>query len=247
MNYTFNIIAHRNLVANFTINSYSIEASVLPANSGTITGTGNYNYGANVSLTATPETGYTFNDWTENGIQVSTDATYIFIASTNRTLVANFTINSYSIEASVLPANSGTITGTGNYNYGANISLTATPETGYTFKDWTENGIQISTDATYPFTSIVNRSLVANFQSTVGIDNLENLNINIYPNPAKTILFITGLPKNVFVTVFDFSGKMLINKPIKDKQIDISNLANGFYTIKISDKNEIVTKNFIKQ
>lgn len=70
--------------------TYTIAASVAPNGSGTITGAGTYASGASVTLTATAGTGYTFTNWTENGNAVSTDATYRFTASQNRTLVANF-------------------------------------------------------------------------------------------------------------------------------------------------------------
>ncbi|NVO10073.1 MAG: hypothetical protein HXX16_08950, partial [Bacteroidales bacterium] len=86
----------------------TITASVNPANSGIVSGTGNCPTDSIVKLIATPNTGYTFVNWTENGTEVSTNATYTFTATANRTLVANFTLNSYPIAASVIPANSGT-------------------------------------------------------------------------------------------------------------------------------------------
>ena len=70
--------------------SYNITATANPANSGRITGAGSYQDGATVTLTATPAEGYEFTNWTENGTTVSTQATYTFAASQDRTLVANF-------------------------------------------------------------------------------------------------------------------------------------------------------------
>jgi len=72
--------------------TYTIAASVFPENSGTITGAKAYNSGEIVSLKASASRGYNFINWTENGTQVSTDSTYSFTASSNRTLVANFLI-----------------------------------------------------------------------------------------------------------------------------------------------------------
>jgi surface protein len=161
--YQFTATANRNLVANFTLNAYTISAVANPTAGGSITGAGNYNHGASVSLVATPNTGYTFVNWTENGQQVSTNATYQFTATANRNLVANFTLNAYTISAVANPTAGGSITGAGNYNHGASVSLVATPNTGYTFVNWTENGQQVSTNATYQFTATANRNLVANF------------------------------------------------------------------------------------
>jgi hypothetical protein len=55
-------------------------------------GTGNYNCGSSVTLTATANACYTFANWTENDTVVSTSANYNFTASSNRTRVANFTL-----------------------------------------------------------------------------------------------------------------------------------------------------------
>ena len=125
-NYTFTVEGNRNLVANFSINSYTITASANPGNGGSVSGAGDYNYGASCTLTATAATGYTFTNWTENGTPVSTQANYTFNVTGNRTLVANFSINSYTITASANPVNGGTVSGAGSYNYGASCTLTAT-------------------------------------------------------------------------------------------------------------------------
>ena len=70
--------------------SCSIEAVPNPVESGTVTGAGNYSAGQNCTVTATPNEGYSFVNWTENGVVVSEEATYSFIVTGNRNLVANF-------------------------------------------------------------------------------------------------------------------------------------------------------------
>jgi len=160
------IVMSKNMevIANFSLNLHTISVSVNPQNSGTVNGAGTYSYGQNVLLTATPAIGYTFTDWTENGIPISTNSTYSFTANSNRILVANFTIISFTIVSTVNPLNSGTITGAGTYNYGQTVTLTATPAVGYAFTNWTENGTIVSTNTVYSFTANSNRALVANFE-----------------------------------------------------------------------------------
>lgn len=162
-NYSFTVSEARTLVANFSTNSYTITASANPTDGGTITGGGTYLYGQTATLTATPATGYSFTNWTENGTVVSTDESYAFTVTGNRTLVANFSTNSYTVSANVNPTAAGTITGAGAYNHGATATLTATADDCYTFTNWTENGSVVSTSATYTFTVTGNRTLVANF------------------------------------------------------------------------------------
>ena len=73
--------------------SYIINAIPNHSESGVIEGVGSFLYGETCTLTATPNEGYIFVNWTENGIQVSAEATYSFIVSGNRDLVANFAIS----------------------------------------------------------------------------------------------------------------------------------------------------------
>ena len=177
-NYTFTVNANRTLVANFTQQSFVINASVNPANSGTVSGGGAYHYGESCTLTATPAAGYTFLRWTENGTQVSTNASYTFSVTGNRTLVAQFQQQTYTITASANPTNGGTVAGGGTFNYGQSCTLTATPATGYNFVRWTKNGQQVSTNATYTFNVTESASFVAQFE-------LQSCAINVSASPDQ--------------------------------------------------------------
>ena len=180
--FTFGVTGNRTLVANFSINTYNVTATANPTTGGTVTGTGEYNQGASCTLTATAATGYTFTNWTENGSVVSTDASYTFTVTSNRNLVANFTLNTYNITTSSNPNEGGIVNGAGEYNHGANCTLTATANTGYTFANWTENGSAVSTDASYTFTVTSNRNLVANFTL-----NTYSITATCDPSEAGTI------------------------------------------------------------
>jgi hypothetical protein len=59
---------------------------------GTVSGSGNYSSNQTVTVTATPNAGYAFNYWTENGMIVSFDAEYAFTFTRSRSLVANFVL-----------------------------------------------------------------------------------------------------------------------------------------------------------
>ena len=166
-NYTFTVTGNRTLVANFQAQpqNYTITVSANPTNGGTVTGGGTYQQGQSCTVTATPATGYTFLRWTENGNQVSTNASYTFTVTGNRTLVAQFQQQNYNISVSANPTNGGTVTGGGAFHYGDNCTVIATPANGYTFLRWTENGNQVSPNASYSFTVTGNRTLVAQFQA----------------------------------------------------------------------------------
>ena len=174
--YTFTVNGNRTLVANFTQQNYTISVSANPNNGGTVTGGGAFHYGDNCTVIATPAAGYTFLRWTENGNQVSGNATYTFTVTGNRTLVAQFQAQSYTITATADPANGGTVTGGGTFTYGQSCTLTATPATGYTFINWTKNGQQVSTNATYTFNVTESAAFVAHFQ-------VQSFTVNVSSNP----------------------------------------------------------------
>jgi hypothetical protein len=165
-NYTFTVNGNRTLVANFQAQpqSYTITVSANPTNGGTVTGGGTYQQGQSCTVHATANTGYTFTNWTENGTVVSTQANYTFTVNGNRTLVAHFTQQQYTITVSANPTNGGTATGGGTFNHGASCTLTATPATGFSFVRWTKNGTQVSTNPTYTFTVTESAAYVAQFQ-----------------------------------------------------------------------------------
>ena len=69
---------------------WTVELSSDPTEGGNTSGGGLFNDGASVTVLAEPNVGYSFEEWTENDVSVSTLESYTFIVSSNRTLVANF-------------------------------------------------------------------------------------------------------------------------------------------------------------
>ena len=169
--YTFTLNGNTNLVANFTdpVN-YTVAVGASPSSGGTVAGGGTFASGSSDTVTATPNSGYTFANWTENGTMVSSAASYTFALTGNRNLVANFTANSpslspvsYSVAVSASPTAGGTVTGTGTFASGSSQTMTATPNSGYTFANWTANGSVVNTSASYTLTLNSNVTLLANF------------------------------------------------------------------------------------
>ena len=162
-NYTFTVTGNRTLVAQFQPQYYTIGTSANPANGGTITGGGTFQYGESCTVGAGPSDGYTFINWTSNGSIVSNEQFYTFTVTCNLDLVANFQVQTFTISLSANPANAGTVTGDGTYDYGASCTVIARPNQRYEFINWTENGVEVSTEQSYTFTVTADRTLVANF------------------------------------------------------------------------------------
>ena len=180
--YQFAVDGNRSFVAHFEVEQYTIAASANPSQGGSVTGDGTFTYGQQVSLSATPNTGYNFVNWTENGNVVSTNANYSFTATTSRTLVANFQVFTYTISASANPVAGGTVNGAGDYSHGQSVTLSAVANPGYDFINWTENGSVVSTDAEYSFTATASRTLVANFESIT-----YTITANVNPEEGGTV------------------------------------------------------------
>lgn len=157
---------------------YTVGASVSPKDAGTVTGAGTYNTGTTATVIATPSNGYSFVNWTEGGNVASTNNSYSFTVDKNRSLVANFKLNTYEITADFNDRDGGTVSGEGTYEYGKEITLVATPKDGYVFDQWTENGNTVKDEnnnkagATYTFTVGADRTLRANFRE-VSITGVE--------------------------------------------------------------------------
>jgi len=70
--------------------THTITVTANPSAGGTVSGGGTIAESNTCTLVATPNPGYNFVNWTENGTEVSTDASYMFIVECDRNLVANF-------------------------------------------------------------------------------------------------------------------------------------------------------------
>lgn len=68
-----------------------------------------------------------------------------------------------NVDAAVDSAEAGTVTGVGEYDYATRVTLTATPNEGYTFVGWYENGKFVSSGSTFTFTAVSNRNFTAKF------------------------------------------------------------------------------------
>jgi len=146
--------------------TFTVDATVAPPNSGTVSGTGPYAEGSSATLVATANAGYVFAGWSENATPVSTSPSLTFIVRADRTLVANFvTVGAAkAITTGSSPSNGGTTSGDGAYAPGSSATVSATPNPGYKFSKWLVNDAVVSTARDYTFTVTGDRALVAKFK-----------------------------------------------------------------------------------
>ncbi len=111
-----------------------------------------------------------------------------------------------------------------------------------TIKYWNYNGSEI-----------VFGDSTVNYYRTVPTSvkslKMEDANINVYPNPVKDFLQISGIDNIKTVLITDLNGKLMLNKnlpPVNDK-IYIGNFINGLYIVKIISVNATFQQKILKQ
>ena len=87
----------------------------------------------------------------------------------------------------------------------------------------------------------------SNHEVIAEIDNQLNSEISIYPNPANNSLNFNNISENAVISIYDLSGKQIVNQLNSNNQIDINSLSNGIYIIKIIDNSLTKTAKFVKQ
>jgi hypothetical protein len=125
-------------------------------------GSGTHALDVVVNPSATPKTGYSFVNWTENGTIVSSSALFSVSAAADRTLVANFQ-PSWQLTLTSSSTTMGTVAGAGTYVTGSSVTATATAKPGYVFLNRKEGTNIVCTTPVYAFIMIAPRTLVANF------------------------------------------------------------------------------------
>jgi PKD repeat protein len=62
-------------------------------------------------------------------------------------------------------------------------------------------------------------------------NNIQKYKVLLYPNPAKSQLYLKGLPLNSSVLITDVTGKSSMKSITEDASIDVSNFASGIYFV----------------
>jgi hypothetical protein len=207
-----------------------------------------------------------------NNVQAQVDAFYQYHLIFQEDLVCrpenmrnhiqtNFNLpQQVNVQLNVYPQNAGkieisTITPNiypwnGIYFDGVPIQLEAQAESGYQFSHWEANGlISDTTNAVFLDTLTENSvNFIAHFISTVDLVEIPNSSILIYPNPTKDILHITGLSENIDseIKVFNPLGQ-LVYSGITANEINVGNLAKGWYILTIEDRGITYKTKFIKE
>ncbi|MBI3124513.1 MAG: fibronectin type III domain-containing protein [Ignavibacteriales bacterium] len=245
---TVTMTGNKNIIANYSINTYSL--TITSENGSVIKNPDqeNYNHGSTVQLTASPITGYTFVGWSGD---VSGSANPItIIMDGNKSIAANYSVSTYAL--TVISVN-GTITKNPDqvsYAHGAQVQITAVPITGYTFIGWSGD----ATGSENPLTVIMDgsKNITANYSINTFTLSITSINGTVAKSPDQASynygsqVQLTATP-TVGYSFTNWSGDasgavnpVTINMD-GDKNIT-ANYSINTYTIAITSVNGTVTK-----
>ena len=135
-----------------------------------------------VKFPAFERTGHTLTGWQNEDGQAVTEPITV---TADTTYIAEWTANTYTI--TVTAGSGGTVSGSGEYSEGPEVTVTATPATGYHFTGWMENDRQVSTDATYTFKATGDRTLTAKFEKKVTGVTLNPASLSLFTGDNATL------------------------------------------------------------
>lgn len=132
---TLKMNSNKQVVAQFTRMTGNLQVQMNPTGGGTVyPGTGSFDAGTQVTITATPAKGYRFDHW-EGDITGTSNSASILVDG-NKTATAYF-VRQYNLNISRDPADGGSVVpGSGLYDAGKPVSLTPIPSFGYYPKTW---------------------------------------------------------------------------------------------------------------
>ncbi len=225
-------------VASF-MQQYRVEVLSSNDTMGTVSGSGTFDVGTEITISARPLNKYKFTGWSDG----NTDNPRTVVVNSDTTFTANFApIMQYTITVSSEDENMGLATGGGVFDEQTIISIVAAARGGYRFKEWSDG----DTNRIRELMVVCDSVLIAKFERNVGISNIDNLeDLDLYPNPTTGIITFnrTDIKK---VEVLDAVGRTIMT--VENKHIiDLSKLSQGYYTLRITLPEGVAVRKVIRK
>ena len=117
---------------------------------------------------------------------------------------------------------------------------------------WPQNSWEVSEPAIYyqaAYLRLLSRFVKPNVVAPNSVRTTAFEELNIYPNPARNILFIENNNQNFEIDIIDINGQIIQKTSLskKESRIDINDLPNGFYILRFSSKSATYYKKLIKK
>ena len=124
-------------------------------------------------------------------------------------------------------------------------------QTAYFVLDHTSNNQYFTQDVNFDVTNvtfnyekqIITKGSTVTKDNNLAVNDINQKNIIVYPNPAKSFIKISGLQKSTDYEIFSIDGKFIkkgISNP--DSEINISTLVKGTYVLKFNNQSVKIIK-----
>ena len=134
--YTIVVTKDTVFTANFAVNTYTVN--ILGSSFGTSEGAGSFDYLTDIQIEAIPNYGYKFKSWSD-GIM---DNPRILTVESDTTLSMVFEPMKYTLRTQSNNGEMGSVTpSVGKYTYLSEVEISAEPEYGYHFEQWSDGRI----------------------------------------------------------------------------------------------------------
>ena len=267
-----NLVASPLVNTNYTVTGTSTFGCVKTATGSIVVGTAavisvnspSICIGSTVALTASGVTTYTWNTGLNtSSITVSPIATTIYTVSGNLIGCVGITTKTTSVYVNALPVVTlGTITSPLCTN-SPTVALVGAPASG----TYSGTGVVGSIfnpsisgsgafTVSYYYTDVNGCSNSAsqpvNVSLCTGINETPNLEVSIYPNPAKDLIYITLATEefnNTTIELYDAIGKLILVENVVNKTtlISLNNLTKGIYTVRVVSEKAHTMNRIIKE
>lgn len=183
----------------------------------------------------------------KNGTQIqygigaaTTDAvwdTTLYNTGTTQYLVLGYDFTNNQVFLCVNPTIGGTASPTALYTPTTAISGIG----GFVFR-------QDSATLTPTALSIDELTIDTSLNFTLGNDSFSQIDgLKLYPNPVKggTLYVETALNSNIQVSIYDIVGKQVINTPVTNNAVNVSELTSGVYIVTVTEEGKTTSKKLV--
>lgn len=206
--------------------------------------------GTPCTMTAMPNTGYSFANWTKNGNVVSSDNPFTFEVTEGADYEAIFGPQTLTVNLEADPPEGGVVSGDGSYIYGETVNVKVTPNEDFKFNGWFEDGMFVSSSSSYYFIVKNDRHFVAHLSHNNALNEQDDTDIVIFPNPTNDKLTLKSEEPILRYSIYDIHGSVVTqmsNISEKNLEIDIRLLPTGTYMICVTIGDTVLTKKFRKR
>jgi len=121
--------------------------------------------------------------------------------------------------------------------------ITYTPNAGYSGNDDFDFKVRDNSHWSNDSTNLA----ITIFNWQVGIDETENTDFEIYPNPSSTRIEIKSTEKIANVSIYSLNGRLILSDNSINSTFDISSFSDGIYFVAVTTENGFSVQKFIKE